>query len=157
MTKKPNPDHYPPNDLPTISDDELKAIREKPAKLLTDDDVDKLTAERDRASRKIGLMKWGPKRPDAEERAHSATGTWSVAGLDRLLKLELEERRKKREGGKKRKGQSTTGGNNTRAAIKRAEDQLRADGKPLTNAAIARLTHKSVDHIRKLRSKRAKS
>jgi len=87
--KKPNSNRYPPGDLPKISRDELKTIRDKPAKLWTKDDVQKVTAERDRANRKIGFMR-ASNRPDAEERASSANGTAMLASVDAFFERGIE-------------------------------------------------------------------
>ncbi|MBI4191551.1 MAG: hypothetical protein HY525_13560 [Betaproteobacteria bacterium] len=145
--------NYPPDDLPEITQDQLRALTEQSE--LSDGNIELIRREDKRANRKIGFFKALTDRPDAGTREASAGATVVIAGLDDLMKHGVKIQSARWRSGKKRGQQKQAEGMETKQRIKQCEKQLR--NQSINDSLSKRIANKlnlSPDYVRRIRKKR---
>lgn len=142
--------NYPPDDLPEIAQDQLRALREKPE--LSDGDIELIRREDQRANRKIGFFKARTDRPDAKTREASAGATVVIAGIFDWAMHGAKVQKGRHRGGKKTGGGRKKAGEETRKKVLAERDHLIAAAKSPHEIAgiIAQRVRRSASQVRRI-------
>lgn len=145
--------NYPPDDLPEITQDELRALTEKPE--LSDEDIELIRREDKRANRKIGFfesLKENKHRLDAEARQASADATMQIAGIGGFAMHGAKVQKGRRRGVKKSAENRRKDGAKIKKKVLELRDRLIKSGRPSREIAgvIAPQVAKSVSRVRRI-------
>ncbi len=117
--------NYPPDDLPEVTQDELRAIKEKGEP--SAEEVELVLREDTRAKRKIGYfesLKEDMRRSDAEARQASAGATGRIAGIDDWARQGVKIQSIRRHGGRETGKLRRSIGDETRGKVLAERDRL---------------------------------